>query len=119
MRNKWYTEKVQNKIERIIESRLILVGEYVRGQVSILAPKKTGNLRASYVWVTNKKSGKVGSAAKKKKTLQNPNKLSVRIGTNVDYAIPIEFGTNKRRRWAPLRLGLKISRHEIKKIMKL
>lgn len=119
-KSKWYDDKVNKKVEKVIESKLILVGEYVRGQVAILAPKVTGNLRASYVWVTAKQAGKPGGAARKKTTLPKPtDNLSVRIGTNVDYAIPVEFGTNKRQAKPHLRPGLQISKKAIKKLMEL
>ena len=115
--NKWNTKGVLSEIERITENNLILVGEYVAGQTKLLTPVITGNLRDSYTYVTSKKRGKVGPAANDDNTLSKPKKLSVKIGTNVEYAIHVEFGTGKRKARRQGQLGLEYSKPAIKKLL--
>lgn len=76
--NKWNDAEVIKRIKQRVVDRLILVGEFVAGDAKLRCPVDLGNLRESIFYKVDE------------------NKLSVIIGTNVEYAIYIEFGTGEK-----------------------
>lgn len=74
--NKWYIEKIEDKIKRHIEGRLKLVGEFLSGIARALAPVLTGNLRGSIYY-------KIYGYD------------TLRVGDNAFYAVYVEFGTGE------------------------
>jgi len=109
---------LNNKINMVLEIMAIEltkrakllspVGQYDDGRVG-------GRLRGSISWATNKKSSglqKTGKpAATKKDAIGKPLKpLTVRIGTAVEYAPAIEFGTSKTAAQSFLRAAAKAAK---------
>lgn len=118
MASRWNHGKVILKINRIADDRLILVGEFVSGQIKLLTPVRTGNLRDSYSYATNRRTGNVGGRARLKQTVEKPQKkLSVKVGTIVSYAPDVEFGNNKRRAKPHIQPGFHASKHAIIKLL--
>lgn len=77
MENKWNDFVVLESIKRKIVDRLTVAGQFVRDSAVLLVPVDTGNLRGSINFQVNE------------------NELYVRIGTPVEYAPYIEFGTGE------------------------
>ena len=140
------------KIESVLEKALIVTGEQAVGFVRPLVPVDTGNLRSSITFatvgfrsdpekVTAKSISDTGGAKISRKTsarnvsgIASPEDLVDRpqqsghlfVGTNVEYAPHVEFGTNRKGnnetrkgnrlvRRSFLRLGVITHRHELAK----
>lgn len=99
--SKWNDEAVLAFVREKIINRLTLVGEFVEGAAKNNTPVKTGNLQRSINYKVNDED------------------LSVTIGTPVEYAPYVEFGTTKRGAKPYLRPALYENKQEIKKILKL
>ena len=83
-------------VEKVQEKFLISAGVMVRGQAALLAPKASGNLRGSITWRTKDKDGAFNAGDGKNVTgtmISSPSKDEVFIGTNVEYAEYMEYGT--------------------------
>lgn len=76
--NKWNDAEVIKRIKQKVIDRLMLVGEFVSGDAKLRCPVDLGNLRESIFYKVDE------------------NELSVIIGTNVEYAIYVEFGTGEK-----------------------
>jgi HK97 gp10 family phage protein len=77
MANKWNDAKVMEHIKQRVIDKLTLIGEFVEGDAKLRCPVYLGNLRNSI-------NHKV-----------DEEELSVTIGTNVEYAPYVEFGTGE------------------------
>ncbi len=75
---KWNAKDVIAKKERQLIDKLTIAGEFVVGAAKIKCPVDTSNLMRSITKKVDKKN------------------LSVRIGTNVEYAKYVEFGTGEQ-----------------------
>jgi HK97 gp10 family phage protein len=73
------TRNVKIAIENAIQKSLIASGILVEAQTKLLTPVRTGNLRNSYVY-----------------KVDNYKKTTF-VGTNVEYAQIVEFGSSRRR----------------------
>lgn len=71
---KWYGDKAIKNIEQAVNVALTASALLVEGQAKALAPVDTGNLRNSITHELGKKEA--------------------RVGTNVEYAQAVEFGTS-------------------------
>jgi len=98
MANKWRIEEIEKAIQKQMRRRLTLAAEYVVGAVKSITPYDTGDLRASIT----KKVVRFDTA---------------RIGTNVEYASYVEFGTIYMRPRSYLRRGLLESKGAVRKIL--
>jgi len=104
--NKWYGDKFLTKLNRILVRRVMKAGVVVQTSAKSLVPVKTGNLRKS-IEVSAPFVEKGGRA------------ITVTIGTNVEYAPHIEFGTQRGLAARPyLRPALRGNRKKIIKILK-
>lgn len=70
-------KKLSAFVRKKIAARLEIAGEFVEGAAKLLCPVDTGNLRQSITHKVDEKD------------------LSVTIGTNVEYAPYVEFGTGE------------------------
>jgi len=77
MKNKWFIKGQFEAIEEQMKYRLVLIGEYVSSTARKNAPFKTGTLRDSITFEVEKED------------------MLVRVGTNVEYAPFVEWGTIK------------------------
>lgn len=75
--NKWNDAEVIKRIKQRVIDQLTLVGEYIEGDAKLRCPVDLGNLRNSINYKVDE------------------NELSVIIGTNVEYAAYVEFGTGE------------------------
>ncbi len=99
METQWNGDKIINSIRQRILDKLELVGAHVEGEAKTRCPVDTGNLRQS---ITHK---------------VNDAEASVRIGTNVEYAAHVEFGTIKMNTQPYLRPALLENKQAIGKIL--
>lgn len=87
-----------------VEQALIAIGEeaesYAKDTLTKLKAVDTGRLRASVTFKTETAQGTPEAEAKEgdADARGNPEKYSVYIGTNVEYASIIENGTSKREK---------------------
>ena len=93
--------KTDNKMREIlarIPDALEVVGTFVEGEARTRATVLTGNLRGSITHSTRKGGvSKVKEPAKQEDAVSQPDDDdTVRIGTAVEYAPFIEFGTSKQ-----------------------
>jgi len=79
MKNKWNDRKVQRYLLDKLKARMELATAFVRDAAVLLCPVDTGNLRNSIV----------------NEVSVQKNIVRGRIGTNVEYAPYVEFGTGK------------------------
>jgi len=101
-----HKDEVQEATERQIEAGLYAVGIAMQRNVGMKAPVDTGRLAASITFATKKHKGRADrsyydkkKAAKKNNLLQSddykklaePEKHTVVVGTNVEYAAVKEF----------------------------
>lgn len=99
MESRWYGDKVINSLRQRILDKLEIVGAHVESEAKLRCPVDTGNLRQSI-------NHKVIDSEK-----------SVRIGTNVEYAPFVEFGTIKMNAQPYLRPALLENKEAIRKIL--
>jgi HK97 gp10 family phage protein len=99
--NKWNDVEVIKRVKQKMIDKLELAGEFVEGAAKVLCPVDLGNLRESI-------NHKV-----------NEEELSVKIGTNVEYAPYVELGTSKMAAQPFLRPALLNNKSAIQKIFDL
>lgn len=88
-------------IEKALMPKLELAGAYVVTETAYRCPVLTGNLRDSYFY----------------KILEDG--LTVRVGTTVDYAPHVEFGTEKQMKQPHLRPAVFENENNIIKLLQL
>jgi hypothetical protein len=94
----WRGSGVADRYKRLIPKALAITGEYTAGVVRAVTPVDLGNLRSSITWATyDDKSKPVpvkGATAKEEETILQPEAFNIlKIGTAVEYAGDVEFGT--------------------------
>jgi HK97 gp10 family phage protein len=93
---KWYGDQAQKKIDEAVQIGLLAAAIQVKGQAQYLVPVKTGRLRQSI-------------------TITQPitDKNSILIGTNVEYAPHVEFGTKRQKAQSYLRRAIDEQRENL------
>ena len=87
MENKWNDKEILAVVRQRLIDKLEVVGKFVEDSAKLLVAVDTGNLKGS---ITHK---------------VDELELSCRIGTNVEYAPYLEFGTGERAENGPGRKG--------------
>lgn len=77
MENKWNDKVILAAVKQRIVDKLTVVGQFVKDSAVLLVPVDTGNLKGSIHFQVNE------------------SELYVRIGTPVEYAPYVEFGTGE------------------------
>jgi len=127
---KWYGDKAMKNMEQAISLGLEAAGLLVHGQAVNLSPvgqypkgsgKVGGKLRNSLSYSTDGEVKGLNSSTGQKANLDdgvkpNPDKNSVIIGTNVEYAPYVELGTSKMAAQPYLNPALELNKGNIKKI---
>ena len=98
---KWDGEIVKQKGKKVVNKTAFELGLIVEGQAKLLAPKSTGRLAASITTQSKTNSTQPESASQygtgTKETITSIDKPNsseeVLVGTNVEYAPYMEFGT--------------------------
>lgn len=118
------------KLRSNVDKALLITGKQAVGFIRPLVPVKTGNLRSSITYATKEVRSEAvavnGFTAAEKGLVERPDRKNVLyVGTNVEYAAHIEFGTNRRgnletrqgnllKRKSFLRLGVFTHRSELR-----
>ncbi|HYX06830.1 MAG TPA: HK97 gp10 family phage protein [Bacteroidales bacterium] len=126
-KSKWNDKAVLQMVKQRVNKRLELVGEFVvdRAIFNIsghagkdLQAVDTGRLMDSITYATNGYLSKVRSKALAGDGVSKPQEdLTVKIGSNVEYAPYIEIGTSKITSRPFLRTALNENIPEIKQIL--
>jgi HK97 gp10 family phage protein len=91
-RLEWFGDKAKVKGRNVMNKSVYEIGVVIQGQAIALTPVDTGRLRNSIVTRTLTKDN--GKAERKEDEISKPTKENVaRVGTNVEYAEYIEYGT--------------------------
>lgn len=112
----WHGEIIKGKMRRAVPKALMIVGAQAVTLVKELVPVDTGLLKSSITFATSlgreKATTEKGVLAEEKDLIEKPDdKLSLKIGTAVEYAPHVEFGTVKMKRQPFLRLGILSNRN--------
>lgn len=87
-------QRVRNDIERAIDASLEAVGILVQGQVTELVPIDTGRLKGSITYATSTAKSEPRTPATSADAVKHDgSENTVLVGTNVEYAPYVEFGT--------------------------
>ena len=114
----WHGEKIKGKMRRAIPKALMITGAQAVTLVKELVPVDTGLLKSSITFATSKGREKPtvekGITADEKDLIEKPDdKLSLKIGTAVEYAPHVEYGTVKMKRQSFLRNGILSNRNTL------
>jgi len=87
-------------MDNAIEKALIQAGAILERQAALLAPVDTGRLRGSITWATKTKGSEamsaIGESMQGDEVRAPTKKWVLHVGTNVEYAPHIEYGTRNR-----------------------
>ena len=93
MKGKDYGKAVGNATERALTK----IGAIIEGEAILRAPIKTGRLRGSLTFATKKDSDRTRAPAEQGDAVSTPGaNYTLHVGTNVEYAAHMEYGTRKR-----------------------
>ena len=93
-KGKW-TDKVQaSDFEKIVNAALPPIGIMLEGEAIVRCPVRTGRLRGSITYAVQRENDNPRPPARAEDKVDRPtNKYTLYVGTNVDYAQHIEYGT--------------------------
>lgn len=86
------SSEIISAMKEQMETALMAVGAEAEGYAKGDCPVDTGRLRNSINWATNMNSGTGDDAPQ-----GNPEKGTVYIGTNVEYAVYVEYGDQNHK----------------------
>jgi hypothetical protein len=91
----WNGEDVKVKGKKVMNKSLFELGLIIEGQAKVLAPVKTGRLAGSITTQSRTEGTKPDGNAKSSDVITKPSRdEEVFVGTAVDYAPHIEYGTS-------------------------
>ena len=93
------SDEVRDKFEQAVERALTKCGIIAEGYAKFECPVDTGRLRGSIVYATSRSQSKGQSPAEPDDYIPmgTPEENKVYIGTNVEYAVSVELGTQRQR----------------------
>ena len=98
VKNTMSGKNYESIVEKATERAMAAVGEHLSGIAELDAPVKSGRLAASITWATSRDGNSPRPDALPSDKVSSPRKKNVvYIGTNVEYAQHIEYGTKNRR----------------------
>jgi len=114
---KWYGKEIEEKIELAALSGLTAAAIQLEGKAALLCPYDTGRLRGSITFRTyNAQDAPKPPAKSGDGTNARPKKFEGYIGTNVEYAAHVEYGTKRKGARSFLRKAADESRDELSNI---
>lgn len=109
--------RLSAQMQAAVETALIAVGEAVAGQASELTPVDTGRLKGSITYATRTKQSKPRAPATSQDGIAHDgSENTVLVGTNVEYAPYMEYGTVRTPAQPFLRRSLEVMKDDIPKI---
>jgi HK97 gp10 family phage protein len=109
----WNGEDVKKRAEELAKQSSFEIGLVVQGQAKLLAPVDSGRLRASIITVsgTGQRTAPTGKGAVSTDQIRKPDdKFETFVGTSVEYAPYMEYGTVKTPAQPYLRPALDIAK---------
>ena len=101
MDGKNYPKAIDNAVERM----LVEAGAMIEGDAKLLAPIDLGRLAGSITYATRKEKSAVDSPATHGDGVSTPMAPdTVYIGTNVEYAAHVEYGTRAHKINGPVKI---------------
>jgi len=117
--SKEFATEIKRRAEKLKEKSTFEIGLVVEGQAKLLTPIKTGRLAGSITTQSRTKGTKPDGEAFASDIIQKPASDSeVFVGTPVDYAPYIEYGTRRSSAQPFLRPALNMARGQVPKIVK-
>lgn len=105
----WNGDEVKRQAEILAQKSAFEIGLFVEGQAKLLAPVDTGRLRGSIQTVSG--TGQRTKPKDSNDTIAQPSEVrETFVGTGVDYAPYMEYGTIKTSAQPFLRPALDIAR---------
>lgn len=115
MDDKKYKLAVDNAVERILTKAAIVI----EGRAITLVPVDTGRLKGSITYATQQGGDEVKGDAEVGDGVSRPYVKGVaHVGTNVEYAQHVEYGTRRMPKRPYLRPAMDSSRTDAQRIMK-
>ena len=101
-------------MDKAIEKALVTAGVILERQAVALTPVDTGRLRGSITYRTQRKESRLDAPATAKDQVSRPaRKWTLHVGTNVEYAPHLEYGTVKMGAQPYLRPALNAEKNNI------
>jgi len=112
MQGKDYEKAVENATERALAQ----IGVTIEGSAIANSPIKSGRLRGSLTFATKKDSDRTRAPAEQGDAVSTPaTKYTLHVGTNVNYAQHVEYGTRNMAAQPFLRRALHDNRGKLLK----
>jgi len=106
-------------LDKAIERLLVGAGIAIEGDAVVRTPVDTGRLRGSITYATKKERSRANGSATAKDTVSTPSqKWTLHVGSNVEYAPYIEYGTKYMQKRPFLRPAMMRHRGTVKRLMK-
>lgn len=100
-KTKWYGKERLKEIEQKLFNRMKIAAEFVKDEAKRRSPVDTGNLRGSL----------------NKEVVTEAGEIVGRVGTNVEYAGYVEYGTKRQSAQPYLRPALLENKEQITKFL--
>jgi len=114
---KWYGKEIEGKVELAALSGVTAAAIQLEGRAALLCPVDTGRLRGSITYRTYNSQDAPNPPAKADDgTNARPKKFEGYVGTNVEYAAHIEYGTKRSAAQSFLRKAADTSRDDLSNI---
>lgn len=97
----WYGEQRLKEIEEKLFDKMTLASDFVKNEARRRCPVDTGNLRSSL----------------NDEVIKENNEIVGRVGTNVEYAGYVEYGTKRQTAQPYLRPALLENKNQITKFL--
>jgi len=96
--------KYPDKWEKAMDRALPTIGLFVQGEAMVRVPVKTGRLRGSITYATSRTQNRTRNPALPTDAVKRPyDREEVWVGTNVEYAPYVEYGTKRMKKQPYLR----------------
>ena len=104
----WTSIKWDDALRESVVRGLVKAGIIIEGQAVRLSPVDTGRLKSSITYATKRSRSNAG---KRDDGVSTPSDdLTLHVGTNVEYAPYVEYGTKRMGAQSYLRAALDIQR---------
>lgn len=106
--------KYPEKWEKAMDRALPTIGLFLQGEAMVRVPVKSGRLRGSLTHATSRGQSNARHPAKPTDVVNRPyDKEEVWVGTNVEYAPYVEYGTKRMKAQPYLRPALDDNRDRV------
>ena len=112
-----WTATAPEAVKSAMHLALSAVGLYLQGDARLRAPVDTGRLRGSITYATQRERSQTDAGAKAGDAVSRPDDTNtLHVGTNVEYAAYVEYGTRRMAEQPYLIPALDENRQEVREI---